>query len=101
MRFGTKIFGKCKNVGRKTCATDGYSEGLNKISVNLVSSNVIVECIADFQHLTFNLDVAVVNERQDATYSGIEVGKKSGCNLGILGINIGSINTKVQQYASR
>merc|ERR1711922_112972 len=71
--------------------------GNNKISVNLVANNVLVECINNFQHLTFKVDVSVINERQDATYSPVRVGKRGDCRLGIFG----SMNSKIQQYASR
>ena len=63
MRFGTKIFGKCHRVGRKTCSTNGESIGTNKISVNLAASNTLVECIGGRQHLTFKIDAKVSGQK--------------------------------------
>jgi len=100
--FGTKIwFGSCKRVGRKTCSTDGYSEGTNKISVNIAASNVLTECIGGQEHLTFNIDANVIDEADGSSYGAVQVGKKGGCSLDILGIRVGSINSKIQQYATR
>jgi len=101
VRGGSKVFGHCHHYARKTCGTDGYSEGINHIVVNLAASNPVVECIAGQQHLSFNFDAKVFNRADDKTYSPVQVGKHSGCNLSILGIHIGSINSKVQSYANR
>ena len=98
---GTKIFGKCHKYARKTCSTIGTSEGTNKIVVNLAASNVLLECIGGFMHLTFNLDVKVYNEVQNAKYSPVTVGPQNNCDLNVLGIKIGSINTMIQKYANR
>jgi len=101
VRFGTKIFGKCHRVGRKTCSTNGESIGTNKISVNLAASNTLVECIGGRQHLTFKIDAKVVNEAVVKSYGPVEVGKKGGCDIKILGFKVGSINSKIQEYATR
>jgi len=98
---GFKFFGKCKRYGRKTCETSGTSKGTNHIAVNLIASEVLTECVAGQEHLTFNLDVKVFNEAKQKTYASVSVGKRSGCNLNVLGIRITSINSKVQKYASR
>jgi len=97
--FGVKIAGHCKNVGRKTCATDGYSEGVNHLTVVTAASNVIVECIAGQEHLTFNVDAKVFSRAADDTYAPVVVGKRSDCKLDILKIPIGSINKMVQGVA--
>merc|ERR1712180_17353 len=99
--FGQRVFGHCHHVGRKTCGTDGYAEGTNHITAILAASNAVTECIAGQQHLSFNFNAKVLNTVQGKTYGAVQVGKHSGCNLSILGINIGSINSKVQAYANR
>ena len=43
----------------------------------------------------------MVNEAFVKSYGPVEVGKKGGCDLKILGIKIGSINSKIQEYATR
>jgi len=98
---GYRFFGRCKKYARKTCHTDGYSQGTNRVSVNLAASNVMVECIGGEEHLTFNINANVIDERKQATYSPVEVGKRSGCNIRVLGVRVASINSKIQSYASR
>ena len=99
--FGTKLwFGKCKNVGRKTCATQASAQGVNKILVSLTASSISTATIAGQEYLQFVLDVSVLDETDPATYSTLSAPKGSGCNLDILGIKIGSINTIVQKYAN-
>merc|ERR1711962_227596 len=71
------------------------------MSVTLAASNAVTECIAGQQHLSFNFNAKVFNTVQGKTYGAVQVGKHSGCNLSILGIHIGSINSKVQAYANR
>lgn len=100
--FGSKFwFGNCVNIFRRTCSTNGYSEGTNKISVNIAASNVLTECIGGQEHLTFKIDAKVIDEADGGSYGKVIVGKKGDCNLKILGIKIGSINNKIQQYATR
>jgi len=101
VRGGIKILGSCKQIWRKTCHTNGFAEGTNHISANLVASNVLVECIGGQEHLTMNVDAIVENEAKDKTYSEIKVGKKNNCDLNVFGIKIGSINSKIQDYANR
>ena len=98
---GTKILGKCHKYARKTCSTNGYSTGRNKLVANFAASNVLLECISGQMHLTFNMDVTVYNEVQDSTYSPVQVDKQNNCDLNILGIKIGSINGMIQRYANR
>jgi len=97
---GYRFFGRCKKYARKTCSTDGYAQGTNRVSVNIAASNVNVECIGGSHHLTFNLNANVIDETKDSTYPSVEVGKRSGCNLRLLGFNIGSINSRIQNYAN-
>jgi len=101
VNFGQMFFGHCKNVGRKTCSTNGYTEGTNHLSVNLAASNVMTMCYNDQQHLSFNVDAKVFNEVHHESYSAVEVGKKGDCKLDFFGINIGSMNKKIQEYAQR
>merc|ERR1711962_188115 len=84
--FGVRepITGDCKDVGRKTCATDGYFEGVNHLTVVTAASNVIVECIAGQEHLTFSVDAKVFSRAADDTYAPVVVGKRSDCKLDIL-----------------
>ena len=98
---GVKLLGKCKKFARKTCSTDGVSQGTNKMSAHFAASNVLVECIGGQEHLTFTLDVKVINEANSATYAAVEVGKKGDCNIDILGFDIIRLNSKVQSYANR
>jgi len=99
--FGAKIFGKCRRIGRKTCSTDGYSEGTNKISVSIQASNVLTECIGGREHLTFNINAKVVDEAIGKTYKPVQVGKKRSCDLRVLKIKIGSMNSVVQGLATK
>jgi len=99
--FGQMFFGHCKNVGRKTCSTNGYTEGTNHLSVNLAASNVMTLCYNGQQHLSFNVNAKVYNEVKHETYSAVQVGKKGDCDLDFFGINIGSMNKKIQEYAQR
>ena len=101
VRGGFKLFGSCKQLWRKTCHTDGFAEGTNHISVNLAASNVLVECIAGQEHLTMNVNAIVEDEAKDKTYSEVEAGKKNDCDLNVFGIKIGSINSKIKDYANR
>jgi len=101
VNFGQMFFGHCKNVGRKTCSTNGYTEGTNHLSVNIAASNVMTMCYNDQQHLSFNVDAKVFNEVHHESYSAVEVGKKGDCKLDFFGINIGSMNKKIQEYAQR
>jgi len=98
---GFRFFGRCKKYARKTCSTDGYAEGTNRLAVNLAASNTLVECVNGEEHLTFNLDASVVSERNDASYPAVQVGRRSGCNIRVLGVRLFSINSKIQSYASR
>jgi len=99
--FGAMVLGKCKNIGRKTCPTDGYSEGVNHLTVITSASNVIVECIGGQEHLTFNIDAKVFSRAADDTYAPVVVGKHSDCKLDVLGLEIATINSKIQGIASR
>jgi len=102
VRGGFKLpFGGCNQLWRKTCHTDGFAEGTNHISVNFAASNVLVECIAGQEHLTMTVDATVENEAKDKTYSDVVAGKKNNCDLKVFGIKIGSINSKIKDYANR
>ena len=99
--FGSKWFGKCHNVGRKTCGVEASSKGENLISANLASSDVATAIIVGKEYLQFVLDVSVKDETNATTYAAITVPKGRGCNLNILGIKVGSINSNIQKYANR
>jgi len=99
--FGVKVVKHCKNVGRKTCKTNGYTEGTNHLTVNLAASNVMTMCYSGQQHLAFNIDMKMFNEVRHESYSPVEIGKKGDCKLDFLGINFGSMNSKIQKYAQR
>jgi len=96
VRFGVKIFGSCKRVGRKTCdGVSGSARGTNHVSVVMAASNILAECIADQEHLTFNLDVDVTNTAEDKTYSEVTANDKK-CNF-LFGIG----KIKATEYANR
>ena len=95
-----KVFGKCRRIGRKTCGTRATARGTNKIVVSLAASDITTAIIAGQEYLQFVLDVTVLDETNPATYGSVSAPKGSGCNLDILGIKIGSINTIVQRYTN-
>ena len=99
--FGTKLWlGRCKNYARKTCTTRASASGTNKIVVVLTASDISTAIIAGQEHLQFVLDVAVFDETQPSSYGPVSAPKGRGCNLNILGIKIGSINTIVRRYTN-
>jgi len=95
--FGSKVFGHCHHVGRKTCHTNGRSEGKNKLVAFIAASNSVPLCIAGQTHLVFDVHAEIKSQVESASYAAIQVGKQSDCNLGIFG----SMNSKIQQYAQR
>merc|ERR1712002_89630 len=99
--FGSKVFHHCHHWGHKTCRTDGYSEGLNRLTVNLAASNVMTMCVAGQQHLVFSLNAHVINQIISESYSPIVVVKKSDCKIEILHMTVATINSKIQAYAER
>eukprot|EP00092_Neocalanus_flemingeri_P003433 GFUD01003679.1.p1 GENE.GFUD01003679.1~~GFUD01003679.1.p1 ORF type:complete len:369 (+),score=54.22 GFUD01003679.1:124-1107(+) len=100
VRFGIKIAGHCNKIGRKTCGVTGSSKGENTIFVSLAASDVSTAMIAGKEYLQFVLDVQVIDETKPNTYSSVSVPKGSGCNINILGIKVGSINSNIQKYAN-
>ena len=66
----------------------------------LKASDISTATIAGQEHLQFVLDVAVFDEANSSSYGAVSAPKGNGCNLNILGIKIGSINTIVQRYTN-
>jgi len=96
VNFGSRWFGKCKNIGRKTChGVTGASRGTNHVIVVMQASNVMTECIGGQEHLTFNIDVKVTNAAKDKTYSPVTANQKQCDALG------GLINIRATDYANR
>jgi len=99
--FGNKLwFGKCKNIGRKTCPTSASTKGRNEIVVYLLASDISTADISGQKYLQFDLNVIVEDWTDPNSYGPISAPKGSGCDLGILGIKIGSINTAVQKVTN-
>lgn len=101
VRFGSKIAGHCHHIKDEKCHTDGYTEGTNRLSVNLHAANVMPMCVDGQQHLSFNVDAHVFSEVKHEKYGPIQVGKKHDCKIEILHIPIATINSRVQKYAQR
>ena len=99
--FGYRFFGSCKKIGRKTCGVKGSSKGSNTIFVSLAASDISTEIIGGKEHLQFVLDVQVIDETKPNTYSSVSIPKGNGCNINILGIKVGSINSNIQKYANK
>jgi len=96
--FGIKLFGSCKNIGRKTCSIEGYSRGQNNISVSLAASDVSTETIDGKSRIKFLLEVTVVDEANADSYQPITIPKGKDCD--ILG-GLGSINSYIKKYGDK
>jgi len=99
--LGFKLFGDCKNYGRKTCATEATSTGINKVLVTLSASDYQTYTIGGQDYLEFKLGIQVENILEDsATYAPMSAPRGSGCNLEVLGIKIDSIDKYIQRGAN-
>ena len=79
--FGTKIFGKCKRYGRKTCSSSATSHGVNKILVTLSASDFQTFSTGNVDFMEFKLGVQVENLMDATAYAPIQVSRGSGCNV--------------------
>ena len=85
--------------GQKTCGTDAASTGVNKILVTLSASEVQTFELEGIHHLEFKLGVQVQDIIESKTYAPMSVPKEK-CDLRVLGIKVGSVNSQIQQGAN-
>ena len=99
--LGFRLFGDCKNIARKTCATEATSTGINKVLVTLSASEYQTYTIGDQDYLEFKLGIQVENILEDsASYAPMSAPRGNGCNLEVLGIKIDSIDKYIQRGAN-
>merc|ERR1712168_265104 len=69
----------------ENCPANAQSKGKNHFFINLQANNVMTKCISGVEHLSFNIDTTLMNEKLEEEYSPIahNVGK---CAFEIFGI---------------